>query len=107
LRDLYREFKKAGVEVLGVSFDTVTANAAFAEKEDFPFRLLSDHERKLGVQVGAADSPSRLFARRISYLIGPDGTVLKSYRDVNPATHAQEVLNDVKNDLPTPPRQEP
>jgi peroxiredoxin Q/BCP len=107
LRDVYADLKKAGVEVLGVSFDSVKANGKFVKKENFPFRLLSDSKRTLAVQVGAADSPSRLFARRISYLVGPDGTVLKAYRDVDPATHAEDVLNDVKDGLPKPPPHEP
>lgn len=95
LRDSFAEFVKRGVEVLGVSFDDPGDNAEFVKKENFPFRLLSDRERSLAVQVGAADSPNRLFARRISYLVGPDGKVLKAYENVDPAGHAREVLADV------------
>lgn len=96
LRDNFAGFQKAGIEVVGVSFDDPKDNAEFIAKEHFPFRLLSDKERKLAVAVGAADSPSRLMARRISYLVGPDGKVLKAYADVNPGKHATEVLADVE-----------
>jgi peroxiredoxin Q/BCP len=95
LRDSFGEFKKANVEILGVSFDAQADNAAFVKKESFPFRLLSDESRELAVKVGAADSPSRMWARRISYLVGPDGRIIRAYGDVNPANHAAEVLAEV------------
>jgi thioredoxin-dependent peroxiredoxin len=95
LRDNYTGFEKAGVQVLGVSFDAPAANAKFVKKDRFPFRLLSDTDKKLAVEVGAADSTSRLWARRISYLVGPDGKVLEAYPDVNPGAHAGQVLADL------------
>lgn len=95
LRDNFAAFEKSGIEILGVSFDDPEKNAEFIKKEKFPFRLLSDGKRDLAVAVGAADSPSRLWARRISYLVGPDGKVLKAYSDVNPSKHATEVLADL------------
>lgn len=95
LRDNFDGFKKAGVEVLGVSFDSPEDNAEFVKKHGFPFRLLSDSDKQLAVQVGAADSTSRLWARRISYLVGPDGTVLEAYSDVDPGSHAERVLSDI------------
>lgn len=95
LRDSFADFSKRNVEVLGVSFDDPKSNAEFVAKERFPFRLLSDTDRSLGVQVGAADSPSRLFARRISYLVSAEGKVLKAYEKVDPSRHAEEVLADI------------
>ena len=95
LRDNYSGFEKADVQVLGVSFDAPATNAKFVEKEKFPFRLLSDTGKTLAVEVGAADSTHRLWARRISYLVGPDGKVLEAYPDVNPGTHAGQVLADL------------
>jgi thioredoxin-dependent peroxiredoxin len=95
LRDDYSAYEKAGVQIVGVSFDEPKENEKFAAKYHFPFKLLSDTTHKLAVEVGAADSPSRLWARRISYLIGPDGKVLKAYDNVNPAKHAAEVLADI------------
>jgi peroxiredoxin len=44
---------------------------------------------------GACDDPKAGSARRISYVIGPDGTVQKAYPKVNPATHPDEVLEDL------------
>ncbi len=95
LRDNFEEFKKMNVEVLGVSFDRPESNAAFIKENHLPFRLLSDWDKSLAVSVGAADSTKRLFARRISYLVGPDGRVLKTYNNVDPSTHARQVLDDV------------
>lgn len=94
LRDQFPALREAKVEVLGVSFDDPADNAKFVAAQGFPFRLLSD-DGTLAVQVGAADSRDQLTARRISYLVGPDGKVVKSYASVNPATHAQDVLADV------------
>lgn len=96
LRDNFAAFQKADVLVFGVSFDDPKDNAEFIAKNKFPFPLLSDAKKTLAVAVGAADSPSRIWARRISYLVGPDGKVLKAYPDVTPAKHASEVLSDMQ-----------
>ena len=95
LRDNYRALQAAGVEIVGVSFDAPQDNAAFVREYQFPFRLLSDSNRTLAAAVGAAESRDQPVARRISYLIGPDGTVRRAYDAVNPATHAQQVLADL------------
>lgn len=94
LRDQFAPLEKAGVTVLGVSFDAPAANKAFVEAESLPFRLLSDQDHKLAVAVGAADSESAYFARRISYLVGGDGKVVRAYTAVDPSTHAADVLAD-------------
>jgi peroxiredoxin Q/BCP len=94
LRDRFDDFRKRGVEIVGVSFDAPEANAAFVEAEKFPFRLLSDRERTLAVAVGAAETRDAPVARRISYLVGPDGRVRNVYGSVMPASHAADVLAD-------------
>ena len=95
LRDKFADLQKAGVDVLGVSFDQPQDNARFVQAQQFPFRLLSDTDRTLATAVGAADSPQQPVARRISYLVGPDGKVLRVYGAVTPATHADDVLRDL------------
>jgi peroxiredoxin Q/BCP len=99
LRDHYDDFRSLGVEVLGISFDSPEENARFAKEERFPFRLLSD-DGTLAVAVGAADSSDQKTARRISYLVGPDGKVLRSYPAVKPADHAEELLQDLRSSRP-------
>jgi peroxiredoxin Q/BCP len=94
LRDNFASFKENGIEVLGVSFDSPATNAEFVAKERFQFRLLSDTDRKLAVAVGAAADPGAGWAKRISYLVGPDGKVLRAYGSVKPSEHAGQVLAD-------------
>ena len=96
LRDQYAAFQAKGIEVLGVSFDEPPANAEFVAAEAFPFRLLSDRSRTLAVAVGAADGTDQAVARRISYVVGPTGKVVRVYDAVTPATHATQVLTDLK-----------
>ncbi|MFN2427144.1 MAG: peroxiredoxin [Candidatus Binatia bacterium] len=104
LRDRFAEFKTAGVEVLGVSFDKPDANRRFVEAEALPFRLLSDADRKLAIAVGAADSDSAWVAKRISYLVGPDGKIRKAYDNVDPSNHAATVLKDSSAATHAPPK---
>jgi peroxiredoxin Q/BCP len=95
-RDAYAEISSAGLTVFGVSFDKPAANAEFATAEEFPFPLLSDTDRTLAVAVGAASKPDQWYAKRISYLVGPDGKVLVTYDDVDPKVHAGQVLGDFR-----------
>jgi peroxiredoxin Q/BCP len=94
LRDHHVVLATAGVEVVGVSFDEPADNKKFVDAEQLPFRLLSDTERKLAVAVGAADSTDARAAKRISYLVGADGKVIKAYDDVDPNVHAGQVVVD-------------
>ncbi len=78
--------------VLGVSFDTVHDNKAFARKFNFPFPLLSDPERRIGMAYHAASDPDQAYADRITYVIGPDGVILQAYSKVDVNGHPAEVL---------------
>ena len=81
--------------VLGASFDSVDANAAFAKKFDYPFKLLCDTDRKLGMAYGACADAKAGYANRISYLIDEQGRILRVYPQVDPRIHAAEVLADL------------
>jgi len=83
--------------ILGASYDDAAANKHFAEKFNFPFKLLCDVDRKLGLAYGANDPGEPDYPRRISYLIGPDGTIVKAYDPVKPAAHPDEVLADLNS----------
>lgn len=66
----------------------------FKEKFDFPYDLLSDEAHDMSIAYGAAVSESPR-ASRVSVLIGPDGKVARSYGDVKPAEHPDQVISDL------------
>lgn len=80
--------------MLGASFDDVAANKAFADKFKYPYKLLS-FDKADGKTYGAYDEAGGDYARRISYLIGPDRKIVKAYPKVKPADHPTQVLADV------------
>jgi thioredoxin-dependent peroxiredoxin len=84
--------------VLGISYDTPADNKAFRDKHDFPFRLLSDTDHAVTTRYEATrdpDDPFAAFPRRVSYLIDPDGAIVRTYEVTDPAGHATEVLADL------------
>lgn len=81
--------------ILGISFDTPADNGAFRNKFNFPFDLLSDESREVGLAYGAADAADAGYAKRISYIIGADGTIEQVYASVEPAEHPEQVLRDL------------
>lgn len=83
------------MKVYGVSYDTPEVNRAFAAKNNLPFLLLSDRDRSLAKRVGASRALLPV-PKRISYLVGPAGTILKAYPSVSPSTHAAEVVEDYR-----------
>lgn len=70
-------------------------NAAFAQKFSFPFPLLCDTTRVVGLAYSACDDAKAGYARRISYLIDEQGKILKAYDAVSPRSHPAEVLADL------------
>ena len=95
MRDHADRVDAAGLHVLGISFDSVEDNRAFAERFSFPFDLLCDVDRSVGMAYGAADAPETGYAKRISYVIGEDGRILHAYPRVDPNTHLDQVLDDL------------
>jgi len=81
--------------VLGVSRDSVEANAKFAKKNDFPFKLLCDVDGTMTRAYNAVMKRMPDFARRNSYLIGPDGKLEKVLVDVDPVKSPKEILKDI------------
>lgn len=78
--------------MLGVSFDTEEENRAFAEKFNFPFPLLCDTERKIGMAYGACDEPTAQYAKRITYVIDPEGRIAQAIEQVNAREHPEQLI---------------
>lgn len=95
LRDHREYFDQAGIEVMGISFDNVEDNAAFARAQNFGFRLLSDTAHDVAVAYGACQSQKARYAERVSFLIDAQGRIERVYGQVDPRDHAAKVLAEV------------
>jgi peroxiredoxin Q/BCP len=93
VRDAWSEFEARGIEVFGVSRDDAESHQAFKEKFELPFPLLVDRDRTLGDAFGIADISEKYSVyKRSTVVIDSDGKVAKVMPDVDPATHADDVL---------------
>jgi thioredoxin-dependent peroxiredoxin len=96
-RDNIFAYEELGAAVVGVSLDDVADQREFAEKYSLPFPLLSDAHQEVATSYGVLTSfRDMVVASRQTFLIGPDGRVARHYAQVDPATHATEVLEDLK-----------
>jgi thioredoxin-dependent peroxiredoxin len=103
-RDGFSELKGWGIVVLGCSIDTADKHKEFAQKYNLPFPLLIDPDNKIAKAYGADNGiPILGLDRRITYVIDEDGRILKVYPDVNPGTHANEIIQALGADKPPPP----
>lgn len=100
IRDVFPEFRKKHVVVLGVSTDSPESHAKFTAKYTLPFTLLADSEKKVVQAYGVWRQKNR-FGKisygtlRTSFLIDPEGNIAKIYASVKPEYHAKEVLADI------------
>jgi peroxiredoxin Q/BCP len=98
-RDLQKQFEKKGATVVGVSRDSVKAQANFKEKYDVPFPLLADVESAIcdafGVIVEKNMYGKKSLGIQRSTFVVKDGTVAKVWPKVSVAGHAAEVLSSL------------
>ena len=99
-RDALPDFKKGKAAVLGVSVLDTASKAKFARKHKLNFPLLADPEHEMADRYGAWQKKS-LYGRtymgvaRMTYLIGPDGKVVRRWDNVKVDGHAAAVLRAV------------
>jgi peroxiredoxin Q/BCP len=99
-RDALPDFKKDKAAVLGVSVLDTASKAKFARKHTLNFPLLADPEHEVADRYGAWQKRS-LYGRtymgvaRMTYLIGPDGKVVRRWDNVKVDGHAGDVLRAV------------
>ncbi|MGN1206984.1 MAG: thioredoxin-dependent thiol peroxidase [Eubacteriales bacterium] len=96
----YAGFRDKGVQVIGVSRDSVESHRKFAEKYALPFVLLSDPDLQV-IQEYGVWGEKKLYGKvsygvtRTTFLIDEDGTIRKVMRKVKPDTNAQEILAEL------------
>jgi peroxiredoxin Q/BCP len=96
-RDEFSDFKKSGIEVLGVSVDSEASHQKFAAKYQLPFTLLADPDHSIADAYGVYGEKkfmgrTYMGVKRITFLIDEKGKVKKVFEKVKPAEHAREVL---------------
>ncbi len=99
--ELAGEFAKAGARVVGLSRDPMKKHEKFIEKYDLKVPLASDEDGAVSDAFGTWIEKS-MYGRkymgmdRATYVIAPDGRVVKAWRKVKVPGHAAEVLGAVK-----------
>jgi thioredoxin-dependent peroxiredoxin len=96
-RDAYDRFRDRGAVVLGVSPDDEASHGRFKAKYSLPFTLLADPDREAAEAYGVWREKTmygkkRMGIERSTFVIGPDGTVVRALRGVRPEGHADQVL---------------
>lgn len=88
--------------VLGISKDNIKSHKKFSEKHNLNFSLLSDPEHET-IEAYGAWGPKKFMGReflgikRNTYIINPEGYIVKEYENVTPKTHIATLLRDIKN----------
>ena len=100
-RDANAELRAAGVEVLGVSADSLKSHRRFVDKYKLNFPLLSDEGKTVSTAYGAwgektAWGKTTVGMRRMTFLIDEEGMIRKVWPKVRPDGHGEEVLKAVK-----------
>lgn len=96
-RDNIYAFKAIGANVVGISVDNVDSHKAFSDKYKLPFTILADTDGSTAKAYGVLrDYKLMKIASRQSFLVDPEGNIAKHYKDVDPAKHTGEVLEDLK-----------
>ncbi|MFQ5559171.1 MAG: thioredoxin-dependent thiol peroxidase [Nitrospinota bacterium] len=99
-KDMFRQFKKENIVVLGISIDPVKKHEKFSEKFGLPFPLLSDENKEV-VTVYETWGKKKFMGReymgthRYSFWIDTSGKIAKIYTKVKPSEHPNEVFKDI------------
>lgn len=94
LRDSMTALRERGIVVLGVSVDSEESHARFASRYRLNFTLLSDRSRQI-VRAYRVEGLSGT-AKRVTYVIGPDGIIKHVFTQVNTRTHGTDVLKKLE-----------
>ncbi len=101
-RNEFAEYKKLGIQVIGVSKDSEASHQRFAEKNELPFVLLADPELK-AIKDYDVWQEKKMYGKvsmgvvRSTYLIGVDGIIEKVWKKAKPDTNAKEILEYINS----------
>lgn len=91
-RDLSK-YEGSNAVIIGVSVDNSDSHKSFCAKQGLTFKLLADTDKKVVQQYGSMrDIMGLKMAARNTFLIDPEGKIIKEWTGVKPASHSEEVL---------------
>jgi peroxiredoxin Q/BCP len=100
LRDNFSTLQNAGYEIIGVSVDSEKSHQRFIEKNNLPFTLIADTDKKLVTEFGVWGEKKlcgRVYmgTNRTTFLINEEGVVERiiSPKEVKTKEHASQILN--------------
>lgn len=97
-RDDYQQLQALHAQVIGISVDAADSHARFAAKYHLPFPLLADTQGLIAAQYGVLIKLGPLkMARRMTFIIAPDGRIAYLFPRVDPDKHALEVTRILKD----------
>jgi peroxiredoxin Q/BCP len=98
LRDARDDIALLGAEIIGISRDDASSHDKFKEKYTLNFTLLSDPDMTAINAYGAWGK--KMFGKegilRKTFIINPDGQVVKEYGRVTPLGHGQQIIDELK-----------
>jgi peroxiredoxin Q/BCP len=94
-RDNFEKMEKINLKVVGISLQGEKSHKKFHTKLSLPFDLLVDDDEKIAKSLGVGMIPLLGLTKRQSFLIDPNGKLAKTYLDVDPGSHAKNVIEDV------------
>ena len=87
------QYAQRNAVVVGVSVDTTDSHKEFCSKEGLNFKLLADTDKKVSESYGSLMNMGVVkIAARHTFIINPEGTIVKVYTSVDPNKHSEEVL---------------
>lgn len=101
-RDDLNQLTSMGAQVAGISVDDSNSHADFAKKYHLPFPLLADKDGEVADRYGALLNLGILrMARRFTFLIDPEGKIVREYLSVETSRHSKEIIEDLKKLIAT------
>jgi peroxiredoxin Q/BCP len=87
------QYAQRNAMVVGVSVDTTDSHKEFCSKQGLTFKLLADTEHKVVKEYGSTMNYNGVeIAARNTFIIDPQGKIVRTYASVDPNKHSQEVL---------------
>ncbi|MDH7446869.1 peroxiredoxin [Aquimarina sp. 2201CG14-23] len=95
-RDSYEDFKILGVDVIGVSSDSVNSHLKFKNKYRLPFMFLSDKKGEIRKLFGVKPGLFGVLPGRETYVVDKNGVIRLKFNSINASKHLKKALVSVK-----------